>query len=74
MRINKIRHCFCKLVFNFALGLILVFSFKVAQVKANNDKSIEKVILQLSWYHEFQFAGYYAAQLKLLQVWPGVLR
>ena len=28
------------------------------------SKPIEKVSLQLTWYHQFQFAGYYAAKIK----------
>ena len=27
-------------------------------------KALDRVVLQLAWYHKFQFAGYYAAQLK----------
>jgi PAS domain S-box-containing protein len=34
------------------------------QSYAQPDKPLEKVTLQLSWYNQFQFAGYYAAQLK----------
>lgn len=32
--------------------------------EAGVDKSLDHVVLQLTWYHEFQFAGYYAAQVK----------
>ena len=62
--LNREKYFFCKLVFIIALGLIPVFFFSVGKAKAGNDKPLEKVILQLTWYHEFQFAGYYAAQLK----------
>ncbi len=55
---------FCRHSFIIVCGLILVLFFSVSQVKANNDKPLEKVKLQLSWYHQFQFAGYYAAKLK----------
>ena len=62
--LNRRKRSFCKLFFILALGFILALFFSVGQAKADNDKPFEKVILQLSWYHEFQFAGYYAAQLK----------
>lgn len=39
------------------LGLVLVSGHGVAE-------PLEKVSLQLRWYHQFQFAGYYAAQAK----------
>jgi ABC-type nitrate/sulfonate/bicarbonate transport system substrate-binding protein len=28
------------------------------------SENLDTVVLQLTWYHQFQFAGYYAAQLK----------
>ena len=62
--LHKRKYCFCRLISNFALWLILVLSFPVAQANVSNDKPLEKVKLQLSWYHQFQFAGYYAAKLK----------
>ena len=39
--------------------LIITFLFFVLSLNAN-----EKVILQLKWLHQFQFAGYYAAKEK----------
>ncbi len=83
MRINKRKHYFYRLVFNFALGLILALSFSVVQAKANDDKSLEKVRLQLKWIHQFNFAGYYASiekgfyreaglEVELIEGKPGV--
>ena len=31
---------------------------------AQDDTSLEKIKLQLQWKHQFQFAGFYAAQEK----------
>jgi len=61
---NKRKHCYRILTSIIVCGLLLLLSFSVAQVNADNDKPLEEVTLQLSWYHEFHFAGYYAAQLK----------
>ena len=61
---NKRKHCYRILRSIIVWGLLLLLSFSVAQVNADNDKPLEEVTLQLSWYHEFHFAGYYAAQLK----------
>lgn len=41
--------------------LTLVLSVVVQSAYASN-KPLEKVTLQLKWLHQFQFAGYYAAQ------------
>ncbi|HZF76938.1 MAG TPA: ABC transporter substrate-binding protein [Acetobacteraceae bacterium] len=43
------------------LGLILLFAPATA-------RALERVVLQLQWYHQFQFAGYYAA------LWQGYYR
>ena len=34
------------------------------RAKELSSRPLDKAVLQLSWYHKFQFAGYYAAQLK----------
>jgi len=41
---------------------ILVFGF--CAFSSSSSHAAEKVTLQLKWYHQFQFAGYYAAQSK----------
>lgn len=38
---------------------LLIFLFSLSVLHAN-----EKVVLQLKWFHQFQFAGYYAAKEK----------
>ncbi|MDN2659936.1 diguanylate cyclase [Neptunomonas sp. CHC150] len=38
-----------------------IFVFEAAKASDNNDKYLTPVTLQLQWYHQFQFAGYYAA-------------
>ena len=62
---------------NLILGLILaafILSTSLARADTThlpgttaneiNTSALEKVTLQLKWAHQFQFAGYYAAQLK----------
>ncbi len=44
--------------FKIVLGCILFFDF------FHTAYALEKVALQLKWHHQFQFAGYYAAQSK----------
>ena len=47
--------------------LSLVFSVTNASTtdpKPHSKNEIEKVTLQLKWFHQFQFSGYYAAQEK----------
>jgi hypothetical protein len=39
-----------------------------------NAQGLEQVSLQLKWWHQFQFAGDYAAQLRSLGVEPATLR
>lgn len=43
--------------------LLLCLSLLVTTAKAsdNNDNKLTPITLQLQWYHQFQFAGYYAA-------------
>lgn len=40
--------------------LILIFSI----ILFSNVHANEKITLQLKWFHQFQFAGYYAAKEK----------
>jgi diguanylate cyclase (GGDEF)-like protein len=48
----------------FTLLLVsLIYSFS-AGVFADSDAPNKQMILQLPWYHQFQFAGYYAAKAK----------
>ncbi|NEX17044.1 MAG: hypothetical protein C1943_10535 [Halochromatium sp.] len=37
---------------------------QTAQTAQNKQTKRERVVLQLRWFHQFQFAGYYAAQAK----------
>ena len=41
--------------------LILSFSFLFCFTQAQASESLEKIVLPFPWYHQFQFAGYYAA-------------
>ncbi|MBN2866198.1 MAG: diguanylate cyclase [Thiotrichales bacterium] len=59
------------IIIGFVLSLMLL-SLNVANandptppnIQKIESNSLEKVTLQLKWLHQFQFAGYYAAQLK----------
>ena len=62
---------------NFFIGLI-------ALTLGATQTRLEKVTLQLKWHHQFQFAGYYAAQeqgyyrdaglaVDILEGQPGIL-
>lgn len=48
--------------------LVLIFLLMgrplIAQEKESDVGSVENVVLQLKWFHQFQFAGYYAASIK----------
>ena len=43
--------------------LFFIMSSSVSQAKdlSPSDKKLDPVVLQLKWFHQFQFAGYYAA-------------
>ncbi|WNC70545.1 ABC transporter substrate-binding protein [Thalassotalea psychrophila] len=43
-----------------AVGLMLVLSIK--PLAAESAPQLERVVIQLKWSHQFQFAGYYAAK------------
>ena len=46
---------------NFSLIFLLLFySFPLSA----DELPLDKVVLQLKWFHQFQFAGYYAAKAK----------
>lgn len=61
--------CFYSCSRTILITLLMVFtSFSAAWVQANESplptnqsSNLDKVRLQLKWYHQFQFAGYYAA-------------
>lgn len=42
---------------------IYLFAFSIF-AQATNEKVLDKVSIQLKWYNQFQFAGYYAAKHK----------
>lgn len=51
--------------FLFSALIISCFSLQIiAQETGSSAQQEETVVLQLKWYHQFQFAGYYAANLK----------
>jgi len=45
-------------------ALLIVFQLSPAYARQDSDSGSETVTLQLRWYHQFQFAGYYAAKEK----------
>lgn len=49
----------------FSISRLLVVSFFLASVSAAfpsyAESSINNIVIQLRWFHQFQFAGYYAA-------------
>jgi len=47
----------------YILFVVLVFSFSFANKNIRGFEN-EKISLQLKWFHQFQFAGYYAAKEK----------
>lgn len=55
---NLLLFCLIKHVFRLCLFILLLS----LQNLAIADKPLTPVTLQLHWYHQFQFAGYYAAQ------------
>ncbi|WP_024851917.1 transporter substrate-binding domain-containing diguanylate cyclase [Hydrogenovibrio kuenenii] len=51
------------LVFSLLVGFHVAHAANAVVSKSNpTPKPLEKVVLQLKWLHQFQFAGYYAAQ------------
>ncbi|HAW79124.1 MAG TPA: hypothetical protein DCX27_05035, partial [Balneola sp.] len=51
--------------FLFSAFIFSCFSLQIiAQETGSSAQQEETVVLQLKWYHQFQFAGYYAANLK----------
>lgn len=52
-----------KIALSLVLCVLLMFaSERVFSAQAKNPPVLEKVSLQLKWFHQFQFAGYYAAK------------
>ncbi len=51
---------------SFRLALLLGLTFVLAPVLSNQSKAFaaQKVVLQLPWTHQFEFAGFYAAKEK----------
>lgn len=48
-----------------SLSKIVISILLLSQsISFSQNKNLEKVKLQLKWYHQFQFAGYYTAKLK----------
>ncbi len=44
--------------------LLLAFASGLSILSSSTVYAVEKITLQLKWHHQFQFAGYYAAQSK----------
>ena len=60
VKASKAIRCVASLLFLYSLTITPVFA--VDNSPAPIDKpALEKVRLQLKWFHQFQFAGYYAA-------------
>jgi len=55
---NLLSNLYSLLVIKFASGITIV---PLLLFVAPNSHALEKVTLQLKWFHQFQFAGYYAA-------------
>lgn len=52
-----------KITANLLISLLFIFSLiNTGNTYAAND--LKTINLQLKWYHQFQFAGYYAAKMK----------
>lgn len=45
-------------------GLLRLISLVLIALLSHSNMADDKVVLQLKWKHQFQFAGYYAAQYK----------
>ncbi|MFO7728410.1 MAG: ABC transporter substrate-binding protein [Desulfonatronovibrio sp.] len=54
-------HCWSKIALLFATLLTGIGLVAAWIAPANADTALERVTLQLRWFHQFQFAGYYAA-------------
>jgi len=50
-----------KTIFGLTTVFFLLFSAVSVAVNSSADQPLETVALQLKWFHQFQFAGYYAA-------------
>lgn len=54
-----------KLINGFAIGCIFLLTLPLpASFGSKKPAVLEPVVMQLKWQHQFQFAGYYAAQEK----------
>lgn len=42
----------------------ILFGMGLSAAEANKPAPLKKIRLQLKWHHQFQFAGYYAAQIQ----------
>ncbi len=58
---KKSTHCWSKLALLFAALLTGIGLVAAWTAPANSDSDLERVTLHLRWFHQFQFAGYYAA-------------
>ena len=48
----------------FSLSLLVISLLFFAPSASAQLPQLDKIVLQLKWFHQFQFAGYYAAKLK----------
>lgn len=62
-KIIPIKRVKMKKKLSFFKALIIIIFLVPNMAKADNNFN-QKVILQLKWHHQFQFAGYYAAKIK----------
>ncbi len=58
---HKSTGCWNKLALFFAFVVTAIGLLTTWNIPANADPALERVVLQLRWFHQFQFAGYYAA-------------
>ena len=48
----------------FIIAGFLLFSISIVKAEQSIEKTLDTLVLQLKWKHQFQFAGYYAAMEK----------
>ncbi len=62
--VNKRKPYYNRPVLILMICFILGLPINTVHAEKLTSKPFENVVLQLTWYHQFQFAGYYAAKIK----------
>ncbi len=57
---SKVLRCLYLSIFLFVI-LVIFLQIPVFSQTQNSGKNLDKITISLKWYHQFQFAGYYAA-------------